>query len=140
MLINKNKRKNQGGFALIEVIAAAALIGILVTMLMPSLSGANARVKNAKLKNDLATVDQAIQLYVLDKGSMPTALADLHPQYIVNRDDFKDATNANLAYTPNTTNFTYTLTGKDASGVDVRSNGSAAAAVVDNDNENISGQ
>ena len=85
MKLNLNNRKKQGGFALIEVIAAAALIGILVTMLMPSLSGANARVKNAKLKNDLATVDQAIQLYVLDKGSMPSTLSQLHPDYIVNK-------------------------------------------------------
>lgn len=121
-------RKKQEGFALIEVIAAAALIGILVTMLMPSLSGANARVKNAKLKNDLATVDQAIQLYVLDKGAMPTTLSQLHPDYIVNKDDFKDATNADLSYTPDSESFTYTLTGNDASGKPVTSNGSTTAA------------
>ena len=128
MKLNLNNRKKQGGFALIEVIAAAALIGILVTMLMPSLSGANARVKNAKLKNDLATVDQAIQLYVLDKGSMPSTLSQLHPDYIVNKDDFKDATNTELSYTPDNSNFTYTLTGKDASGTQVTSNGSTTQA------------
>ena len=57
----KTMRK-QGGFTLIEVVAAAALIGIMATMLLPSLSGANDRVKNARLQNDLVTIDQAIQL------------------------------------------------------------------------------
>ena len=61
----KTMRK-QGGFTLIEVVAAAALIGIMATMLLPSLSGANDRVKNARLQNDLVTIDQAIQLYKMD--------------------------------------------------------------------------
>lgn len=52
----KTMRK-QGGFTLIEVVAAAALIGIMATMLLPSLSGANDRVKNARLQNDLVTID-----------------------------------------------------------------------------------
>lgn len=55
---------------------------------------------------------------------MPSTLADLHPDYIVNKDDFKDATNADLTYTPNATNFTYTLSGKNASGDQISSNGS----------------
>ena len=63
----KTMRK-QGGFTLIEVVAAAALIGIMATMLLPSLSGANDRVKNARLQNDLVTIDQAIQLYKMDAG------------------------------------------------------------------------
>ena len=65
------KIRSQRGFTLIEVVAAAALIGILATMLMPSLSGANDRVKNAKLSNDLAAIDQAIQLYRMDTGKVP---------------------------------------------------------------------
>ena len=59
----KNK---QAGFTLIEVVAVAALLGVLVTMIMPSLDGANTKVKNAKLRNDLAAVDQAIQLYKME--------------------------------------------------------------------------
>ena len=68
------KIRSQRGFTLIEVVAAAALIGILATMLMPSLSGANDRVKNAKLSNDLAAIDQAIQLYRMDTGKVPANL------------------------------------------------------------------
>ena len=71
------KIRSQRGFTLIEVVAAAALIGILATMLMPSLSGANDRVKNAKLSNDLAAIDQAIQLYRMDTGKVPANLEAL---------------------------------------------------------------
>ena len=66
------RMRSQRGFTLIEVVAAAALIGILATMLMPSLSGATDRVKNAKLSNDLAAIDQAIQVYRMDTGKVPT--------------------------------------------------------------------
>ena len=72
----KTMRK-QGGFTLIEVVAAAALIGIMATMLLPSLSGANDRVKNARLQNDLVTIDQAIQLYKMDAGTVPAELTTL---------------------------------------------------------------
>ena len=62
----KTMRK-QGGFTLIEVVAAAALIGIMATMLLPSLSGANDRVKNARLQNDLVDVMLACAEQRLDE-------------------------------------------------------------------------
>lgn len=113
------------GFTLIEVVAAAALLGLLVTMAMPSLNAANAKVKNSRLKADLATVDQAIQLYVIDKGSVPTALADLSPDYIAKISEVKDAKNADLSYTASDNG--YTLSGQNTAGETVLSNGSTTA-------------
>lgn len=113
------------GFTLIEVVAAAALLGLLVTMAMPSLNAANSKVKNSRLKADLATVDQAIQLYVIDKGSVPTALADLSPDYIAKISEVKDAKNADLSYTA--TGNGYTLSGQNTAGETVLSNGSETA-------------
>ena len=40
-------KSRQAGFTLIEVVAVAALLGVLVTMIMPSFDGANTKVKNA---------------------------------------------------------------------------------------------
>lgn len=120
-----NIKKAQAGFTLIEVVAAAALLGLLVTMAMPSLSTANARVKNARLKADLATVDQAIQLHLIDKGSLPTDIASLRPDYLTGTEAIKDAANEDLQYTA--TGTTYTLTGKDASNNVITSNGSSTA-------------
>ena len=118
--------RSQRGFTLIEVVAAAALIGILATMLMPSLSGANDRVKNAKLSNDLAAIDQAIQVYRMDTGKVPGKLADLDSSYLGGKLEFKDATGDGLTYTPDVNGADYSLTGKNASGTAVSSPASKA--------------
>lgn len=97
MKINGGK---QGGFTLIEVVAVAALLGVLITMLMPSLEGANDKVKNAKFKNDLAAVDQAIQLYKLENGKVPVGLEELDGAYLAKGSEFKDALNEEMTYTP----------------------------------------
>ena len=120
------RMRSQRGFTLIEVVAAAALIGILATMLMPSLSGANDRVKNAKLSNDLAAIDQAIQVYRMDTGKVPSKLADLDSSYLGGKLEFKDATGADLTYTADANGADYSLTGKNASGTTVSSPASKA--------------
>lgn len=119
----KNK---QEGFTLIEVVAVAALLGVLVTMVMPSLDGANTKVKNAKLRNDLATVDQAIQLYKMENGSVPQNLESLQTEYISGSSEFKDAKGIAFEYT--VSDNTYVLSGKDASGILVTSGGSKSEA------------
>lgn len=121
----KNLLRGQRGFSLIEVVAAAAIIGIMATMLLPSLSGANDKVKNAKLHNDLAAIDQAIQLYRLDEGKVPAALTALDKNYLNGKLEFKDAKGETLTYTPDTAGGTYTLSGKDSKGATVTSSGSA---------------
>ncbi len=116
--------RKQGGFTLIEVVAAAAIIGIMATMLIPSLSGANDRVKNARLQSDLATIDQAIMLYKMDEGKIPTDLTALDSEYLGGKLEFKDAAGEALTYTPDTTAGTYTLSGKNSKGAEVTSPGS----------------
>ena len=120
------RMRSQRGFTLIEVVAAAALIGILATMLMPSLSGANDRVKNAKLSNDLAAIDQAIQVYRMDTGKVPSELADLDSSYLGGKLEFKDAGGDALAYTADANGADYSLTGKNASGTTISSPASKA--------------
>ena len=120
------RMRSQRGFTLIEVVAAAALIGLLATMLMPSLSGANDRVKNAKLSNDLAAIDQAIQVYRMDTGKVPSELADLDSSYLGGKLEFKDATGADLTYTADANGADYSLTGKNANGATISSPASKA--------------
>ena len=114
------KIRSQRGFTLNEVVAAAALIGILATMLMPSLSGANDRVKNAKLSNDLAAIDQAIQLYRMDTGKVPANLEALDSSYLGGKLEFKDAKGDAIVYTAGEDG-SYSLSGKNASGATVNS-------------------
>lgn len=107
--------RKQGGFTLIEVVAAIGLIAIMATMLMPSLSGVSIKAKNAKLKNDFAIIDQAMQLYILDNGTYTADLTKLHGKYISGKPDFEDASGATITVVANDDG-TYSLQGKDASG------------------------
>ena len=113
------------GFSLIEVIAVTIIIGVMATMLMPAIDGAGSKARNAKLKNDLATLDQAIATYKLEQGSIPASLDSLVPDYIAKNNGFKDAKNEDFQYSVSGSN--YTLTGSDAEGNTVTSNGSVAA-------------
>ena len=118
-----NRRRN-AGFSLIEVVAVTIIIGVMATMLIPAVDGAGSKARNAKLKNDLATLDQAIATYKLEQGSVPASLDALIPDYIAKNEGMKDAKNENFQYS--VSGSTYTLTGSDAEGNTVTSNGSAA--------------
>lgn len=111
--------KKQSGFTLIEVIAAVGLISIMATMLMPSLSGVGTKAKNAKLKNDFAIIDQAMQLYILDNGTYTTDLTKLQGKYISGKPEFEDASGEKITVVANDDG-TYSLQGKDASGKTVK--------------------
>ena len=126
------KLRGQRGFTLIEVVAAAALIGIMATMLLPSLTGANDRVKNARLQNDLATVDQAIALYRMDEGKVPSSLDALNSDYLSGKlADTKDAKGEALSYRADTAGANYTLSGKNSKGEVVKSPGSSATDITE---------
>ena len=119
----KNSSRN-AGFSLIEVIAVTIIIGVMATMLMPAIDGAGSKARNAKLKNDLATLDQAIATYKLEQGNIPASLDNLVPDYIAKNKGLKDAKNEDFQYSVSGSN--YTLTGSDAEGNTVTSNGSVA--------------
>ena len=92
--INSVGRRNvshKAGFSLIEVIAVTIIIGVMATMLMPAIDGAGSKARNAKLRNDLATLDQAIATYKLEQGSVPASLDSLVPDYVAQNKGFKDA-------------------------------------------------
>lgn len=122
-LAKHKKNSRNAGFSLIEVIAVTIIIGVMATMLMPAIDGAGSKARNAKLKNDMATLDQAIATYKLEQGSLPASLENLVPDYIAHK-GFKDAKNDDFQYS--VSGNSYTLTGSDAEGNTVNSNGSAA--------------
>ena len=112
------------GFTLIELVAVTAMLGVLAGMLLPSIDSANKKAKNAKLKNDLLTVDSAIQLYKMEKGKCPEKLEDLGSEYIARNKGFQDATNTVFSYAIADNGLNYILKGNDAEGKEVVSDGS----------------
>ena len=71
------KDRAQSGFTLIELMIVMAIIGILITMAIPSFVGAIKHAREAALKEDLQTMRTAIDTYTMDKQKGPQSLDDL---------------------------------------------------------------
>ena len=71
------KDRAQSGFTLIELMIVMAIIGILITLAIPSFVGAVRHAREAALKEDLQTMRTAIDTYTMDKQKGPQSLDDL---------------------------------------------------------------
>jgi|SRR5271156_4962991 general secretion pathway protein G len=77
----RSKVRNRG-FTLMEMAVVITLILILVAIAVPMYSNSIVRAKEAKLHQNLTTLNKVIQEYSLDKKHAPQSLEDLVPGYI----------------------------------------------------------
>jgi prepilin-type N-terminal cleavage/methylation domain-containing protein len=56
------------GFTLIELLVVVAIIGILATVVLSSLSSARESARDAKRLNDVKTIQTALEMYANDNG------------------------------------------------------------------------
>jgi general secretion pathway protein G len=73
----RRDRTQSAGFTLIELMIVMAIIGILITLAIPSFVGAVRHAREAALKEDLQTMRTAIDTYTMDKQKGPQSLDDL---------------------------------------------------------------
>ena len=76
----------QKGFATLEVILLVMVIGILASIAVPRFTNVTTAANTAKIQSDLSTIDTAISIYYMEKGSYPTTIDALS-------DYLKDSTN-----------------------------------------------
>jgi general secretion pathway protein G len=70
-------RRLRDGFTMLELMVVIAVILVLVAMAAGSYQRSMVRSREAVLKQDLATMRNAIQQYTLDKEQGPQSLDDL---------------------------------------------------------------
>lgn len=75
-------KSTRQGFTLIELLVVIAIIGILASMLLPTLARAKVKARIAKAKTEIAGIQAAIAAYETDYSKLPIAKEfrdQLHP-------------------------------------------------------------
>jgi general secretion pathway protein G len=70
-------RAGQRGFTLIEMVVVISLILVLLSIALPMYNQSILRAREAKFKRNLATLNEVIEQYSLDKKKAPQQLDDL---------------------------------------------------------------
>ena len=82
------KRLGEDGFSMLEVIMTVVVLGILASIAIPKFSNATIAANTAKIQTDLQTLDTAIAIYEVEKGTSPNALSDLS-EYVNDLDNLR---------------------------------------------------
>ncbi len=72
MRFYSNKKRTKG-FTLIELLVVIAIIGVLSSVVLASLNSARAKSRDARRKQDLVQMRNALELYYDTNGSYPMA-------------------------------------------------------------------
>jgi general secretion pathway protein G len=78
----RNPKVRDRGFTLIEMVVVISLVLILLAIALPRYDQFVTRAREAKLHENLVTLNKAIEEYALDKKKAPQSLDDLVPGYI----------------------------------------------------------
>ena len=66
-----SKHQKQAGFTLLEIMVVIVILGILASMVLPSLLGNKEKAERQKVVSDITTLESAMDMYKLDNSHYP---------------------------------------------------------------------
>ena len=75
--LNKEIRRRDAGFTLIEILLVVVIIGILAAVAVPRLGGRVGQSQIAAARASVGAIGTAIDLYETDNGKLPDSLQSL---------------------------------------------------------------
>jgi general secretion pathway protein G len=66
-------QQHQRGFTLLEMMVVIVILGVLASLTIPSLMGNKEKADRQKAISDIATLENALDMYKLDNGRFPSA-------------------------------------------------------------------
>lgn len=82
----------QKGFATLEVILMVMVIGILASIAVPRFTSVTTAANTAKIQADLSTIDTAIAIYTMEKGTTTAPTMTLLEPYLQDAANIKPPT------------------------------------------------
>ena len=67
-----HSERRRDGFTLIEIMVVIAILGLLATLIVPSVMDSDARARQSKADVDLHSIADAVRMYWLDNHRLPT--------------------------------------------------------------------
>ncbi len=76
-IFHKPFGQSRAGFTILEVVVVVIVIAFFAALIIPGLISGPSRARDAQRKSDLRVIKSALENYYNEKGSYPTALAEL---------------------------------------------------------------
>lgn len=71
------RRRREEGFTLVEVMVVIVIIGLLATVVLINVMPSQDKAMTTKARTDIATIEQAMEMYRLDNFTYPTGSGGL---------------------------------------------------------------
>ncbi len=79
--MSQERRRNNGGFTLIELMVVLVILALLVTVIVPNVVGKSDDAKQTKAKTDIAMIEALLDQFYLDMGHYPSSEEGLRSLY-----------------------------------------------------------
>ncbi len=130
--LNKEIRRRDAGFTLIEIMLVVVIIGMLAAVAGVKLTGKIGQAKKNVAKQGVAAIEQAIDMYEVDNGKLPDSLQGLltkgsennwNGPYLKKAEGLKDPWGNEYQYSKSENSYTVVSAGADGnfgSGDDIK--------------------